>query len=318
MMNMIDKVLHGDRLALARLITHVENDTPQGQESIDRLFPHTGHAHLIGITGSSGAGKSTLVNALVKTMRQADPQQQVGVIAVDPTSPFSGGALLGDRVRMRDLAADPQVFVRSMATRGSLGGLASTTFAVALVLDAAGFNPILVETVGAGQAEVEIASLAHTTLVVEAPGLGDEVQAIKAGILEIADVLVVNKADRPGAEAVVQALKSMLEIGNAVHAGEKQAEQWIPPIIKTTATLGQGMPELNKAIHTHMAFLQEGNRWQGVERKRIQRWMELLFHNTLLSKLQSANSQKKFETVLTSVVDRELSPSQAIQQLIKG
>jgi len=317
-MDLIDKVLKGDRLALARLITHVENDTPQGQEAIDRLFPHTGHAHLIGITGPSGAGKSTLVNALVKTMRQDDPHQQVGIIAVDPTSPFSGGALLGDRLRMRDLAADPQVFVRSMATRGSLGGLAKTTFGVALVLDAGGFNPILVETVGAGQSEVEIASLAHTTLVVEAPGLGDEVQAIKAGILEIADVLVVNKADRPGVEAVEQALKSMLEIGNAVHTGEKQTEHWAPPIIKTTATLGQGMPELSKAIHAHMAFLQEGNRWQGVERKRIQRWMELLFQNTLYSKWQSANSQKKFEMVLTSVVDRTLSPSQAIQKLINN
>lgn len=316
-MDLIDQVLKGDRLALARLITLVENGTPQGQEAIDQLFPHTGHAHLIGITGPSGAGKSTLVNALVKVMRKAEPQSQVGVIAVDPSSPFSGGALLGDRVRMRDLSADPGVFVRSMATRGSLGGLARATFAVALALDAAGFNPILVETVGAGQAEVEIASLAHTTLVVEAPGLGDEVQAIKAGILEIADVLVVNKADRPGAEAVEQALNSMLEIGYAVHAGENQSEKWVPPVIKSIATLGQGIPEIQNAIREHARFLQQGGRWQQMERKRIQRWMETLFQNALYSQWQSANSHQKYEKIITSLVERQCSPSQAIQKLIK-
>lgn len=317
-MDPIKHILAGDRLALARLISQVEDDTPQGREAIDQLFAHTGHAHLIGITGPSGAGKSTLVNALVSSMRREDPHCQIGIIAVDPTSPFSGGALLGDRVRMRDLATDPQVFVRSMATRGSLGGLAKTTFSVALTLDAAGFNPILVETVGAGQSEVEIASLAHTTLVVEAPGLGDEVQATKAGILEIADVLVVNKADRPGADAVEQALTSMLEIGYAVHAGNDRSESWTPPVIKTTATRGQGMPELNAAIHAHMAFLQQDNRWLAVERKRIQRWLDMLFQSALLARWQTENSTQKFESVLTSVVERSLPPSKAIQRLLKN
>jgi LAO/AO transport system kinase len=209
----IEQILQGDRLALARLITQVENDTVEGAQALDELFQYTGKAHIIGITGPSGAGKSTLVNSLVKILRLRKTDAQIGVIAVDPTSPFTGGALLGDRVRMRDISNDEKVFVRSMATRGALGGLARTVPAVVQVMDAAGYDPILVETVGAGQAEVEIVRLAHTTLVVEAPGLGDDIQAIKAGILEIADILVVNKADRPGADNVIQSLQSMLELG---------------------------------------------------------------------------------------------------------
>jgi len=195
-------VLQGDQLSLARTITQVENDTQLGHQVLDQLFSHGGTAHLIGITGPSGAGKSTLVNALVRRYREQMPEKKVAVIGVDPTSPFSGGALLGDRVRMRDICADPGVFMRSMATRGALGGLAKTTAAVVAILDAGGYDPILVETVGAGQAEVDIARLAHTTIVIEAPGLGDDVQSSKAGILEIADILVVNKSDHPGAEGV--------------------------------------------------------------------------------------------------------------------
>jgi len=206
-MSLVDQLLAGNRRALARIISQVEDDGPEAHALLAALYPHTGRAHVIGITGAPGTGKSTLVNALARVYRAQG--QTVGIVAVDPTSPFSGGALLGDRVRMRDLAGDPGIFIRSMATRGSLGGLARTTADVILVLDAAGFDRILVETVGVGQAEVEIASAAHTTVVVEAPGMGDEVQAIKAGVLEIADIFVVNKADRAGADHVVMALQMM-------------------------------------------------------------------------------------------------------------
>ena len=193
-------VLGGNRLALARLMTQIENGEESGLQALDLLFAYTGRAHLVGVTGSPGTGKSSLVNQLALSFRkplQGEPRR-VGVVAVDPSSPFTGGAILGDRVRMRDLAGDPGVFIRSMATRGSLGGLAASTSRLVQALDAAGYEVILIETVGAGQAEVDVARLAHTTLVVEAPGLGDDIQAIKAGILEIADILVVNKADRPG------------------------------------------------------------------------------------------------------------------------
>src|SRR5512136_415645 len=227
-MDLAEAVMAGDRPAPARTLAQVENGTAQGRSAMSSLFPQTGRAHLVGITGASGTGKSSLVNQLARYYRQpsvGERPRQVAIVAVDPTSPFTGGAILGDRIRMRDLAGDPGVFIRSMATRGSLGGIASATSAVVQVLDAAGFDPILIETVGAGQSEVDIARLAHTTIVVEAPGLGDDIQAIKAGILEIADILVVNKADRPGVENTEKALKSMLDLAHPMqrvylHHGE--------------------------------------------------------------------------------------------------
>src|SRR5512135_1132122 len=229
---LVSEVLDGNRLALARLLTQVENDTPEGRQALDALFPHTGHAHLIGVTGAPGTGKSSLVNQMALAYRRADSPVKVAIVAVDPSSPFTGGAVLGDRVRMRDLAGDPGVFMRSMASRGSLGGLAQATAAVAQVFDAAGFDLVLIETVGAGQSEVDIARLAHTTIVVEAPGLGDDIQAIKAGILEIADIIVVNKADRPGVENTERALRIMLDLAHPVakvflHHGQALAAQ--PP-----------------------------------------------------------------------------------------
>ena len=251
---LVEPLLAGNRRALARAISEVEDQTPTSRQLLAALFPHTGHAHIVGVTGAPGTGKSTLVNALARIYRTAG--KTVGIIAVDPTSPFSGGALLGDRVRMRDLAGDPGIFIRSMATRGSLGGLARATADVLTVLDAAGFDRILIETVGVGQAEIDIASAAHTTIVVEAPGLGDEVQAIKAGVLEIADVFAVNKADREGADHTAMALQMMQGLapsagahhrpssgGGHGHpkAGAQADGSWLPPIVKTVAMRGEGV-----------------------------------------------------------------------------
>ena len=257
--SLVQGVLAGDRLRLARAISHVENEGAAAHAILSGVFPHTGRARIIGVTGAPGTGKSTLVTALAQSYRAAD--LTVAVVAIDPSSPFTGGALLGDRVRMAALSGDSGVFIRSMATRGSLGGLSKTTGDVVTLLDAAGFDRILVETVGVGQAEVEIASTAHTTLVVEAPGMGDEVQAIKAGILEIGDVLVVNKADRAGADRTVQALEMMLEIESSStrlirHHSQilrvesrrtqdgNEEEQWQVTVMKTVAAAGTGIEEL--------------------------------------------------------------------------
>src|SRR5665648_386663 len=209
MMKLVEALLAGDRLALSRLLTQVENGTQDGFTALNELFQHTGRAHLVGVTGAPGVGKSSLVNQLALHFRSHD-NKTIAIIAVDPTSPFTGGAVPGDRVRMRNLAGDAGVFIRSMASRGTLGGLALATSAMVQVFDAAGFDIVLIETVGAGQAEVDIARLAHTTLVVDAPGMGDDIQAIKAGILEIADILVINKADRPGLENTERALRLSL------------------------------------------------------------------------------------------------------------
>ena len=208
-MSLIQAVLEGNRLALARLLTQVENDSAAGRAALTELFPHTAKAHMVGVTGAPGTGKSSLVNQLALHYRR-EADRRIAIVAVDPSSPFTGGAVLGDRVRMRDLAGDDGVFIRSMASRGSLGGIAQKTASIVQVFDAAGYDMILIETIGAGQSEVDVARLAHTTVVVEAPGLGDEIQAIKAGILEIADVLVINKADRPGVENTERALRSTL------------------------------------------------------------------------------------------------------------
>lgn len=307
-------------MSLASTITQVENDTQLGHQVLDQLFSHGGTAHLIGITGPSGAGKSTLVNALVRRYREQMPEKKVAVIGVDPTSPFSGGALLGDRVRMRDICADPGVFMRSMATRGALGGLAKTTAAVVSILDAGGYDPILVETVGAGQAEVDIARLAHTTIVIEAPGLGDDVQSSKAGILEIADILVVNKSDHPGAEGVVQSLRSMIEMGT-VDRGEQtqqtEPDQWIPPVISTIATQGQGIIELMEAISQHAEIIHQNGDYQRKENARMQAWVQQIFQEELMKNWQQADSYHNYAKIIQEVTERKLSPYRAVQQLLK-
>src|SRR5215210_215180 len=251
-MSLTESILAGNRLSISRLLTQVENNSVDGRAALAELFPHTGQAHLIGVTGAPGTGKSSLVNQLALHSRKNEAKT-IAIVAVDPSSPFTGGAVLGDRVRMRDLSGDEGVFIRSMATRGSLGGIAQKTAAIVQVFDAAGYEIIIIETVGAGQSEVDVARLAHTTVVVEAPGLGDEIQAIKAGILEIADVLVINKADRPGVENTERALRSTLELAHPTkrafrHHGQTMpvaapatdSNIWIPSIIKTVATEGKG------------------------------------------------------------------------------
>jgi LAO/AO transport system kinase len=314
-MSIVKDVLAGDRLALARLLTQVENETPTGQAALNDLYPHTGQAHLIGITGSPGTGKSSLVNHLARSLRQKDADRRVAIVAVDPSSPFTGGALLGDRVRMRDLAGDSGVFIRSMAARGALGGLSRSTAAAVQVLDAAGFEIILIETVGAGQSEVDIARLAHTTVVVEAPGLGDDIQAIKAGILEIADILVVNKADRAGAENTERALKAMLEQANPGRKGDGE-QAWKPRVLRTIASQGEGIEELVSALFDHADYLKRTTAWQKRERERIQNNLANLLQSTLVTRWQQQVPPDHYDQVLQRLYRREISPYQAVDLLI--
>jgi LAO/AO transport system kinase len=326
-------VINGKRLAITRALSNIENNTPAGKLLLEDIFPHTGKAHLIGITGAPGTGKSTLVNQLALQLRLISDPPSVAIIAVDPTSPFSGGALLGDRVRMQDLAGDPGIFVRSMASRGSLGGLSATTAGLVQVFDAAGFELILIETVGAGQSEVEIASLAHTTIVVEAPGLGDEIQTIKAGILEIADILVVNKADIPGSENTIRALRTMLslshpEMEEIAHHGDllendldtesEQTQDWIPPILPTTSTTGDGIPILIEQIESHREFLVNSGEWQKRDAARLENDLDNLLSSTLRSRWEASIPSQAYQTILLEVVNRKKSPGTAVDELIKG
>ncbi len=332
MIELAQRLIAGDRRALARLLSHVENEREGVEQALAVLFAHTGRAYVVGVTGAPGTGKSSLVNALAKACRARG--QTVGILAVDPTSPFTGGAILGDRIRMRDLAGDGGVFIRSMATRGSLGGLARAARDAVRLLDAAGFDLVLVETVGAGQSEVEIARAAHTTLVVEAPGLGDDVQAIKAGMLEIADVLVVNKADRPGAVNTVRALKAMLELGHpaarsqmishhgrlmpaaAPVNGEENAALWIPPVVQTVATEDQGIGELLAALDAHRAYLAGGEALARREREQIAIELTDRLRDTLLAEALAALPPAALAALAEQVQARELDPQGAVQRLL--
>ncbi len=341
-MTLVQQVLEGNRLALARVLSLIENEEPEGEAALAGLYPHTGRAHLVGITGPPGVGKSTLVNSLARLYRQpgdvAAPRS-VAIVAVDPTSPFTGGAILGDRIRMRDLAGDPGIFIRSMATRGALGGLARSTAQVTQALDAAGHEVILIETVGAGQSEVDIASAAHTTVVIEAPGLGDDVQAFKAGLLEIADVLVVNKSDLPGADNAVKVLRGMLDLGHparrpgrpaisATPAGPGVSSRpkgefsspsaWSPPILKTVAATGEGVPEMLAAIDRHQAHLAASGGLNERERARAAGDLETRLQQALLAGWREAAPPRAFQAALERVVARELSPAAAVKMLLNG
>lgn len=326
----IQPILEGSRLALSRLLTQVENDTPEGRDALAELFPHTGRAHLIGVTGAPGTGKSSLVNQLTLHYRKTQ-NKKVAIIAVDPSSPFTGGAVLGDRVRMRDLSGDNGVFIRSMASRGSVGGLAQKTAAFVQVFDAAGYEIIIIETVGAGQSEVDIARLAHTTIVVEAPGLGDDIQAIKAGILEIADVLVVNKADRPGVENTERALRSTLELAHptkrlihhhgrmmTLETSSPEADLWLPPIVKTISTEGTGIPELAEAIARHESHLRQSGDWTARDRARLRSELEAVLQEELMSRYLNGSHREAYEEILEKVIRRDMSPYEAVRSLLNG
>ncbi len=327
---LIERALQGERRALSRLISRVENGGPEAWSALAEIYSRAGRAQIVGVTGAPGTGKSTLVSEIAKYTRRHTPDTTVGIVAVDPTSPFSGGAVLGDRIRMRDLAGDDGVFIRSMATRGSLGGLARATTDVVKVLDAAGFDLILIETVGAGQAEIDIARTADTVLVVEAPGFGDEVQAIKAGILEIADVLVVNKADRDGVQSTINALLAMLDLGksthNVLHHGTllpavdhapALEDRWRPPIVKTIASEGKGLGELIAAIAQHHAYL--AHHLEGRQRARVRAALELetVLRETLLSRLLATIGPAQLAQMLDQVVAHEVDPYSAAEQLCR-
>jgi LAO/AO transport system kinase len=293
-------ILSGDRRALARLLTQIENATPLADEALAALFPHTGRAHLIGVTGAPGTGKSSLVNELTKAFRQAG--RTVAIIAVDPTSPFTGGAILGDRIRMQSHAGDPGIFIRSMATRGALGGLARATGDLALVLDAAGRDVVLIETVGVGQDEVDVVKVADAVAVVLVPGMGDDVQALKAGILEIADVLVINKSDREGADRLEQEMRAMLEIA-------RRPDGWTPPVVRTVATEGKGIPELWAALERCRFEERAAANW------RLQ-LLEMLRERLLEKALSGALADGELDAAARAVAGRQRDPYSFVEDVV--
>jgi len=275
----IESVRAGDARALARAISTVENHAPGWSDLLKALFPHTGKARIIGLTGAPGAGKSTLVDHLARLYRKE--KRTVGIVAVDPTSPYTGGAILGDRIRMQEHFSDPGIYIRSMATRGSLGGLARATADVTTVLDASGRDVILIETVGVGQDEVDIVRLAYITIVILVPGMGDDVQTIKAGIMEIADIFVINKSDHEGAERVEREIRAMQAL-SARHDG------WTPPIVKTVASEGQGIEQLALVIAEYEAYLEKENRAQ---KKSVNNWQQRLVEMLRDAMLEKARAQ---------------------------
>ena len=307
--NLAESILAGNRRALARGITTVETGGAAARELLGALYAHTGRAHIVGVTGAPGAGKSTLVNALALHWRRAG--KTIGIVAVDPTSPFSGGAILGDRIRMQPLGGDPGVFVRSMASRGRLGGIARATGDAIDLLDAAGFDLVIVETVGAGQGEVEIASAAHTTVVIEVPGMGDDVQAIKAGILEIADIFVVNKADREGADATIRQLRAMLHLGGSPREG------WEPPILPVVALREEGVAEAAAAIERHMAHLRESGRFAAQQHMRAAHEFQLIVQEAALERARVRLAGDAWDALVGRIARREIDPYSAAEQLLE-
>ena len=307
--NVIEKLLKGDMRAIARGISWVEDGSANSNELMKAVFPKTGNAAIIGITGSPGAGKSSLVDKLAAYYLSKD--ERIGIIAVDPSSPFSGGAILGDRIRMQTLGLNSNVFIRSMATRGKLGGLARATVDAVAVLDAAGFDKIIVETVGVGQDEVEIVKTADVSVVVLVPGMGDDIQAIKAGIMEIGDVFVINKADREGVLRTEKELEALLSLAH-------RHDFWNPPIIKTVATQNEGIDDLAEAIKSYKEFLAEGEK--NLERKKaIAKWrlIELLQERLLADLINKNGTSEKLEDFAVKVAEKRLDPYSAIEKLME-
>jgi LAO/AO transport system kinase len=298
---MVDELASGERRPLARLLTRIENGDPAVRELLPELFAAGGRAHVVGITGPPGSGKSTLVNALIGEWRRRG--KRVGVLAVDPSSPYTRGAILGDRIRMMEHAADRDVFVRSMASRGELGGIAATTWIAAAALDAAGYDPVVIETVGAGQSEVEVARLAETTVVVEVPEMGDEVQAIKAGLLEVADIIAVNKGDRPGADRAARQLRAMLSTAGG------RVERTPPPVMLTTATTADGVAALADAIEAH----RDRARTPAAARDRAVNQVRRALAD--VAGRRAADSPA-WEEMVVAVADRELDPMTAAERLL--
>jgi LAO/AO transport system kinase len=303
----IDRLRAGDPRALARAISTVENRAPGWSELLKALFPHTGKARIIGMTGPPGAGKSTLVDQLAKHYRKE--KRTVGIIAVDPTSPYTGGAILGDRIRMQDHFSDPGIYIRSMATRGSLGGLARTTADVATVLDASGRDLVMIETVGVGQDEIDIVRLADITVVILVPGMGDDVQTIKAGIMEIADIFVINKSDREGAERVEREIRAMQSLAT-------RSDHWTPPIVKTVASEGAGVKELAAAIAEYETFLKKENL---VLQHNIQNWQERLLEmlrDAMLDKARGHLSDGQVTRYAAEVAEHKRDPYTLVEEIV--
>lgn len=313
----VERVLAGNPAAVARAITRVEHGGPDARDIIRAIFSHSGRGYVVGVTGAPGTGKSTLVNELAKEFRRRG--RRVGIIAVDPSSPFSGGAILGDRLRMQDLSGTG-VFIRSMAARGHVGGLALGVADAVTVLDAAGYNMILVETVGAGQGEVEIAKNADTTIVIEAPGLGDDVQAIKAGIIEIADVLIVNKSDRDGAEATAAALEASLSLSIDAFATESggAGSKWRPPVLKASALKGEGIEQVANAIEEHMRFIQANGLWAERRRARVQGELMRRVERELIARALSRLPSGRLDDLVDRVAARDIDFYSATDQILSG
>ncbi|TWH01628.1 LAO/AO transport system kinase [Nocardioides sp. J9] len=303
----MEKARAGDPRSVGRLVSQVEDESPLLPELMRALAPHTGHARIVGLTGAPGVGKSTSTNALIGELRRRD--QRVAVLAVDPSSPFSGGALLGDRIRMGDHVLDPGVFIRSMAARGHLGGLAWTTPQVLRVLDAAGFDYVLVETVGVGQSEVEVAGQADSTVVLLAPGMGDGIQAAKAGILEIGDLYVVNKSDREGADKVRRDLRSMLGLA------ERREGAWRPPVLKTVASTGDGVADVVDALEEHGAWLRESGELHRRRLRRARNEIETLALTVLRRRWGGVGEGDRLEELAAAVVAGETDPHSAAEVL---
>jgi LAO/AO transport system kinase len=299
--SLLEELATGERRPLARLLTRIEAGDPSLRALLPALFQAGRGGHLIGITGPPGSGKSTLLNALTAEWRREG--KRVGILAVDPSSPYTGGAIMGDRIRMMEHAADRDVFMRSMASRGELGGLAATTWLAAAALDAAGYDPIVIETVGAGQSEVEIARLAETTVVVEVPDMGDEVQAIKAGLLEVADVIAVNKGDRPGADRAARQLRAMLSTAGG------RVERKPPPVLLTTATSGDGVPALVAAIEKHRSDARQPEQARIRAGNQVRRALGDLA-------VRRASRREAWDATVQSVADRELDPISAAERLL--